>query len=402
LDNYHLINRGNMKQFLDEAQALFEYTRDMRRDFHKHPEIGLKEIRTANLVAKELSSLGMEVKTGVGQTGVVGLLEGKAPGPVVLLRFDMDALPIHEETGAEYASQNAGLMHACGHDGHVAAGLTIARILSAHRNEFSGTVKLVFQPGEEGWGGAQKMIDDGVLQNPTPDVALGIHVWNEKPVGWIGIVPGPVMAAADTFTVRILGRGGHGAVPDLVADPVIAASQVVNSLQSIVSRNVSPLKTAVVTVASIHGGDAFNVIPSEVILKGTLRSFEPQVRNLIVMRFHEIVDNVSQAYSCRSSIEITSITPAVHNDPEITKRVQMIARELIPQDTLDTESMTMGAEDMAYILNQIRGCYIFVGSANLEKGLAAPHHSSKFDFDESILPIATGLMVASTIELLGK
>lgn len=391
-----------MSNILDEAQALFNYSRDFRRDFHKHPEIGLKELRTASIVAKELSGLGIEVKTGIGQTGVVGLLEGKAPGPVVLLRFDMDALPIQEETGAEYASENQGLMHACGHDGHVAVGLTVARILNDHRADFSGTVKLVFQPGEEGLGGAEKMIADGVLQNPPPDIALGLHVWNEKPVGWIGIVPGPVMAAADTFTVRIIGRGGHGAVPDLVADPILAASHVVSSLQSIVSRNVSPLKTAVVTVASIHGGDAFNVVPSEVVLKGTLRSFEQEVRELMVKRFNEIVENVARACGCDSSIEITSITPAVYNNPEITARVQRIAKELLPMDVIDTKSMTMGAEDMAFILNQVPGCYIFIGSANAEKGLSAPHHSSKFDFDESILPNAAGLMVASAMECLGK
>jgi amidohydrolase len=268
--------------------------------------------------------------------------------------------------------------------------------------EFNGTVKLVFQPGEEGLHGAEKMIDDGVLQNPTPDVALGLHVWNEKPVGWIGIVPGPVMAAADTFTVQIIGRGGHGAVPDLVADPIVAAAQVINALQSIVSRNVSPLKTAVVTVGSIHGGDAFNVIPSKVVLKGTLRSFEPEVRDLMVKRFDEIVENVAHACGCESTIEITSITPAVYNDPEITSRVQQIANELLPEDQLDTKSMTMGAEDMAFVLNQVRGCYIFIGSANKEKGLSSPHHSSKFDFDESILPTATGLMVASVMEFLGK
>jgi amidohydrolase len=391
-----------MSNFLDEAQALFNYTRDLRRDFHKHPEIGLKEFRTADIIARELSDLGMEVKTGVGQTGVVGLLDGKTPGPVVLLRFDMDALPIQEETGAEYASQNPGLMHACGHDGHVAVGLTVARILNTHRNEFSGTVKLIFQPGEEGLGGAEKMIADGVLHDPQPDVALGLHVWNEKPVGWIGIVPGPVMAAADTFTVRIIGRGGHGAVPDLVADPILAASQVINTLQSIVSRNVSPLKTAVVTVAAIHGGEAFNVVPSEVVLKGTLRSFEPEVRDLMVKRFHEIVENVAHACSCESIVEITSITPAVYNDPEVTGRVQRVASALLPKDDLDTKTMTMGAEDMAFILNQVRGCYLFIGSANKEKALSAPHHSSKFDFDESILPKAVGLMVASAMEFLGK
>jgi amidohydrolase len=394
--------RGKMTQFLDEAQALNEYTREMRRDFHKHPEIGLQEVRTAGIVARELSSLGMEVKTGVGQTGVVGLLEGKSPGPVVLLRFDMDALPIQEETNTEYASQNDGLMHACGHDGHIAVGLTVARLLNAHRNDFSGSVKFVFQPGEEGFGGAEKMIDDGVLQDPTPNVAIGLHVWNEKPVGWIGIVPGPVMAAADTFTIRIIGRGGHGAAPNLVADPIIAAAQVINSLQGIVSRNVPPLKSAVVTVASIHGGDAFNVIPSEVVLKGTLRSFEPEIRDLMVRRIHDIVGNVAHAGDCDSNIEIKSITPAVFNDPEITARVQAVARELLPDNELDTQSMTMGAEDMAFILQQVRGCYFFIGSANKGKNLTAPHHSPKFDFDESILPKAAALMMASAMEFLEK
>jgi amidohydrolase len=391
-----------MRNFLDEAQTLFEYTRELRRDFHKHPEIGFKEIRTANIVAKELTNLGMEVKTGVGQTGVVALLEGKMPGPVVLVRFDMDALPIQEETGAEYASLNNGVMHACGHDGHIAIGLTVARILNNHRNEFNGTVKLVFQPAEEGLGGAERMIADGILENPHPDVALGLHVWNEKPVGWIGIVSGPVMAAADIFTVRIIGKGGHGAVPNFCNDPVLAASQVVNNLQVIVSRNVSPLKTAVVTVASIHGGEAFNVIPSEVEMKGTIRSFEPEVRDLVIRRFQQIVENVSHALECESVIEIKSITPAVVNNPEITTRVQQVAGGMLPNDQLDINTVTMGSEDMAFVLQQIPGCYFFIGSANIEKNLVASHHHPKFDFDESILPKAAGLMAASAIEFLEK
>jgi amidohydrolase len=391
-----------MRNFLDDAEQLYEYTRNYRRDFHRHPEIGFKEIRTANIVAKELTNLGLEVKTGVGQTGVVALLEGKAPGQVVLLRFDMDALPIQEETGAEYASLNDGVMHACGHDGHVAIGLTVARILNDQRAEFTGTVKLVFQPAEEGLGGAESMITDGILQSPHPDVALGLHIWNEKPVGWIGIVPGPVMAAADTFDVRIIGKGGHGAVPNLTNDPILAASQVVNALQSIVSRNVSPLKTAVVTVASVHGGDAFNVIPSEVELKGTLRTFEPEIRDLVIRRFHWIVENVAVASECEAIIDIKTITPALYNDPEITSRVQKVGGDLLPNEQLDFQTVTMGSEDMAYVLQQVRGCYFFIGSANKERNLVAPHHNSKFDFDEAILPKAAGLMAASAMEFLGK
>jgi amidohydrolase len=391
-----------MEDILDDAQALFVYTRDLRRDFHKHPEIGFKEIRTANIVAKELTSLVLEVKTGVGQTGVVALLEGKEPGPVVMLRFDMDALPIQEETGAEYASVNDGVMHACGHDGHVAIGLTVARLLNNHRSDFKGTVKLVFQPAEEGLGGAERMIADGILHSPQPDVVLALHVWNEKPVGWIGVVPGPVMSAADTFQVRIIGKGGHGAVPNLCNDPILAASQVINSLQSIVSRNVSPLKAAVVTVASIHGGEAFNVIPSDVEFKGTIRTFEAAVRDRVIVRLEKIVEDISHALECESRVEIKSLMPAVVNHPEITKRVQQVVSRLVLNDQLDFHTITMGSEDMAYVLQQIPGCYFFVGSANKEKNLDASHHHSKFDFDESILPKAAGLMVASAMEFLEK
>jgi amidohydrolase len=391
-----------MRNILNEAQGLFIYTRELRRDFHMYPELGFKEIRTASIIAKELTNLGMEVKTGIGQTGVVALLEGNAPGPVVLLRFDMDALPIHEETGVEYASKNDGVMHACGHDGHAAIGLTVAHILNEHRKVFNGTVRFVFQPAEEGLGGAESMIADGIMQRPKPDVALALHVWNEKPVGWIGIVPGLVMAAADTFNIRIIGKGGHGAAPNLTVDPILAASQVVNALQWIVSRNISPLKTAVVTVASIHGGDAFNVIPSEVELKGTIRTFEPEIRDLVIRRFHQIVENVVHASGCESMIDIKAISPAVYNNPEITARVQNIATDLLPNDQLDYQTVTMGSEDMAYILQQVPGCYFFIGSANYEKNLFAPHHSSKFDFDETILPKAAGLMAASAIEFLGK
>ena len=389
-----------MINYLDEAQELFEYTRDLRRDFHMHPEIGLKEIRTANIVARELTGMGLKVKTGVGATGVVALLEGNTTGKVVLLRFDMDALPIQEETGAEYASINKGVMHACGHDGHVAIGLTVAKILNKHCNEFKGTVKLVFQPAEEGLGGAERMIADGILVSPQPDAVLALHVWNEKPVGWIGIVPGPVMAAADIFTIKITGKGGHGAVPNLCKDPILAAAQVINLLQGIASRNVPPLKSAVVTVASIRGGEAFNVIPSEVELKGTIRTFEPEIRDLVIKRFHHIVENVSSALECESKIEIRLITPAVINHPDITNQVQQVAGRVLPNDHLDYKSMTMGSEDMAFIMQQIPGCYFFIGSANKDKNLDASHHHPKFDFDESILPTAVGLMMASTMELL--
>jgi amidohydrolase len=291
-------------------------------------------------------------------------------------------------------------MHACGHDAHVAIGLTVAHILNDLHSEFKGTVKLVFQPAEEGLGGAESMIMDGILQNPKPDVALGLHIWNEKPVGWVGIVSGPTMAAADTFNIRIIGQGGHGAVPNLTKDPILAAAQVVNALQGIVSRNVSPLKSAVVTVASIHGGDAFNIIPAEVEMKGTIRTFEPEIRDVVIRRFHEIVENIAMAFGCEVIIEIKMITPAVNNDPEITSRVQEEAGKLLAHDQLDFHTVTMGSEDMAFVLAQVPGCYFFIGSANKDMNLDAPHHNSKFNFDEAILPKAAGLMAASAMAFL--
>jgi len=243
-----------MIDFISEAQGLFDYLRTMRRDFHRFPELGFNEYRTAGVVARELNALGLEVSTGIGKTGVVALLEGAHPGPVVLARVDMDALPIQEETAAEYASQNPGVMHACGHDGHTAIGLCVARMLEAHRDELAGTVKFVFQPAEEGLGGAQAMLADGVLENPRPDYALALHLWNEQPFGWLGVTPGLAMAASDRFQITITGRGGHGASPHLTVDPVLAGAQVITALQSIVARNVNPLKSAVVTVTCLTGG----------------------------------------------------------------------------------------------------------------------------------------------------
>jgi amidohydrolase len=395
-----------MNDFLNQALELFPYTQTLRRDFHMHPELGFNEIRTGGIVAKELEALGMEVTKGVGKTGVVGLLEGAKPGPTLLIRFDMDALPILEETGAEYASHNAGVMHACGHDGHTAIGLTVAKMLHARRDQWAGIVKFVFQPaeetlGEEGLGGAEMMIRDGVLNAPKPDYALSLHLWNEQPLGWLGVAAGPVMAGADEFTVRVIGRGGHGAIPNAAVDPIVASAQIVTALQSIVARNVAPVETAVVTVATIHAGTAFNVIPPEVEMRGTIRTFEPSVREKVIRRFEEITRGVASAMGCQVEIEIKRVTPAVINDAEAAGRVQEAARAVLPESNLDTNGyITMGAEDMAYMLERIPGCYFFVGSANHEKGLDYGHHHPKFDVDEGALPRAAALMAAAAFDFL--
>lgn len=386
---------------LDQAATHFEYTRDLRRDFHAHPELGYKEVRTAGIVADELRGLGLEVSTGIAETGVVALLEGARPGPTLMLRFDMDALPILEQTGAEYASVNAGVMHACGHDGHTAVGLTVARMLHELRREIAGVVKFVFQPAEEGMNGAERMVKEGVLANPRPDYALGLHLWNVQPYGWLGVTPGPMMAAGDQIDIRITGKGGHGALPHLTLDPVYASAQVITALQSIVARNVHPLKTGVITITSIHGGEAFNVIPGHVDLKGTLRSFEPEVRSLMIERLETVVRSTAAGLGCAAETTVTRLTPAVINDPKVSARVQEAARELLPECELSVTEQTMGSEDMAFFLNEVPGCFFLVGSANAEIGLDAPHHHPRFDFDERALSRSAALLTAAALKFVG-
>jgi len=395
-----------MTDFFTQAQELFEYTQSLRRDFHMHPELGFTEVRTAGIVAKELQSLDMEVTTGVAKTGVVGLLEGGKPGPVVLARFDMDALPVTEQTGAPYASTNPGKMHACGHDGHTAIGLTVAKMLHAHRDQLAGTVKFVFQPAEEGTcgeeiGGNEMMIREGVLDNPKPDLALALHLWNEQPLGWVHVAEGPVMAGAEEFKITVTGKGGHGAIPHQTVDPVLAASQIVNTLQSITSRNVAPLQAVVVSVTMIHAGEAFNVIPPEAKMEGTIRTFELDVRETVLRRFEEIVHGVAQAMGCTAEVVVKRLTPAMINTDEIAQRVQESARRTLPDADLNTSGhLTMGAEDMAFMLEKVPGCYFFVGSANDEKNLNYGHHHPKFDFDERALPRAAALMAAAVADFL--
>lgn len=389
-----------MVDLLAESQELFEYSQSLRRDFHQHPELGFQEFRTSGVVVRELSALGLELTAGVAKTGVVGLIEGARPGPVVMLRFDMDALPIVEENQAGYASLTPGVMHACGHDGHTAIGLTVAHLLHAHRDQLSGTVKLVFQPAEEGLGGAEGMIENGVLEHPKPDIALGLHLWNDKPVGWLGITAGAAMASSDIFQVKITGKGGHGAIPNLAVDPVLAAAQIITALQSIVSRNVSPTQTAVVSVTAVQGGGAFNVIPQNVELKGTLRTFDPGVRLVVVKRFEEIIHQTASAMGCQAEIQLQMLTPALVNDVEVSARVHQVARKLFPEDNIEREYKTMGAEDMAFFLEKVPGCFIFVGSANHELGLDAPHHHPRFDVDENALSRGAALLAAVTMEFL--
>ncbi|MGD8458663.1 MAG: M20 family metallopeptidase [Anaerolineales bacterium] len=383
-----------------EAQDLFSFTQAIRRDIHMHPELGFEEFRTAEIVSKELNGLGIEVQTGVGKTGVVGLIQSIQPGPTVLLRFDMDALPVTEDTNAAYASKTEGVMHACGHDGHIAIGLSVAKLLVKHKAEWCGTIKLVFQPAEEGLGGAESMIEDGVLENPKPDFSLALHLWNERPIGEICVTPGPAMAGAEAFTISVLGKGAHGAQPHQGLDPILASSHIITALQSIVSRNVPPLETAVLSVATIHGGKAFNVIPPKVEMKGTIRTYLPEIRILVIDRMREIVTGVAESMGCRVTISIDQTIPAVINDLKISQKIQTIVGEVLPDDRLITDERTMGSEDMAFMMKEVPGCYMFIGSNNKERGLIFGHHHPKFDFDEAALPRGVALMTGAAMKLL--
>ena len=385
---------------LIDAQNLFPYTQEMRRDFHQHPEVGFNEVRTSSIVAKELRKLNMEVTTGIAGTGVVGILDGAGPGPVVMLRFDMDALPIQENNSVDYASTNPGVMHACGHDGHTAVGLTVARLLHKQRQELKGTIKFVFQPAEEGLGGAQKMVDEGVLENPIPDYALAIHLWNYFPVGRLGITPGPIMAGIDKLKIQVVGKGGHGGVPDSTIDPLLASAHIVTSLQSIVSRNISPLETSVVSVCQIHGGNAFNIIPDTAELEGTIRYFTPEVHQKIWERIKSISTSIAQGLGCQANVELTNINRPVVNDEYVIQKVLSTAKSHFPDAQINTNYQTTVAEDMSEFLARVPGCLFFIGTANEDLGFNYPHHHPKFDIDEKALPGAAALVASSAIKLL--
>ena len=391
---------SNQVNFKAEAEGLREQLVAWRRDFHMHPELAFQERRSARVIADCLHELGYQVQTGVAKTGVVALLEGQRPGPVVMVRFDMDALPITEENETDYVSQNPGVMHACGHDAHMAMGLAVATLMMKRRDEMSGTLKLIFQPAEEGANGAEEMVKDGVLENPRPDVVLVTHVWNETPVGLIAVSPGAIMAAAEKWNCTVRGKGGHGALPHLTVDPIVAAAQIVTALQTVVSRNVSPLEAAVVAVGAIHGGNAFNVTPPQVEMTGTIRTYDPATRETVLRRVRQVIEGVAVACGATAELEIIPLTPAVVNDAEVTEVVHAAAQTVVGPENVLSGERTMGSEDASLFMQDIPGCYFFVGSANAERGLDAPHHNPRFDFDEDALPLGVAILMQAVAHYL--
>ncbi|MBV9111083.1 MAG: amidohydrolase [Gemmatimonadetes bacterium] len=372
-----------------------------RRDLHQHPELGFQEHRTAAIVAERLRAAGYEVRTGIAETGVVGTMRGGAgDGPTLLLRADMDALPILEETSHDFRSTVDGRMHACGHDAHTAIGLAVAERLAARRGEWGGTVKYVFQPAEEGGQGALRMLEQGVMEGV--DLALGLHVWLGLPSGIVGVTPGPFMASAGEFEITIRGKGGHGAMPEQTIDAVLVGSQVVVALQSIVSRSVSPLEPAVVTVGAFQAGQAYNVIADTARLLGTVRAFDVAACEDLPRRIERIVAGVCEGLGAEYDFHFRQDTPPTINDPRVAEAVRDVAEEVVGKERVrfGPEVRTMAAEDFGEFLLHVPGCYFFVGAMNEETGAVHPHHSPRFDICEECMPVGVEVLERAALRAL--
>jgi len=372
---------------------------DWRRDFHQFPELSFQEHRTGDVIADELRSMGLEPKVKVGKTGVTADLKF-GNGPVIGLRADMDALPIQETSGLPFSSQNDGVMHACGHDGHMAMLLGAAKALTQKDNQYNGTVRFIFQPAEEGEGGARYMIEDGCLEGI--DEIYGIHVWNYQPVGEVGVKDGPVLAAADMFDIKIKGIGGHGAAPQGTVDSIVVASHLVQALQTIVSRNTNPLESTVVSIGKINGGHNFNIIADEVSLSGTARAYSEENRNLIKTRMEEIIKGVEKTYNANITFDYKNGYPPTINHVGPTQKVLKAAEEVVG-DKAGMPYLSMGGEDFAYYLKEKPGCFFFVGSAPNEQELfETPHHCSHFTMDERALLVGPSIYLNLLDNIMGN
>lgn len=387
----------------EAAKAIEDQIIAWRREIHRNPELQLETVKTEALVASALKDMGIEVRQGVGGHGVVGLLRrprGSDSARTIALRADMDALPVQEETGKPYASQVPGVMHACGHDGHVAMLLGAAKILSEMREDLAGNVKFIFQPGEEGPGGARLMIEDGCLEDPRPDMIVGAHVgslWNVA-AGQVGFRSGPLMAASDRFLVTVKGRGGHGAAPHTSVDPVVVAAHIVLALQTIVSREVNPIQPAVVTVGVIQAGTASNIIPDSCVLKGTVRYLNKETGSQIAARIREISEGVASGMRAEAVVEYRRGYPPLVNDVAVTEFVAESATKVVGPENVVTADQTMGGEDMSYYLEKIPGTFFAIGSNNAAKGIVFPNHHPKFDIDEDMLHLGSAIFVQACLD----
>jgi amidohydrolase len=390
-----------MRAFMAQTIAIpTDVARDvvaLRRDFHMHPELGFEEVRTAAIVADRLRRLGYDVRTGVGQTGVVGILRSGKPGRTILLRADMDALPLQEESGVDYSSTVAGKMHACGHDGHVAILLGAAQMIMDRKDALAGSIVLCFQPAEEGKGGAKAMIEDGLLSDPHVDRVYGLHLLSQAPCGVVRVRPGPVMASSDSIEITVRGRGGHGAAPHETVDPILTAAHFITQLQSVVSRKVEPIEPAVVTIGAISGGTIHNVIPDTVRMLGTVRAFSAEVRRHMQPRIEAILRGCCEAQGATYDLDYVWRYPVTSNNAAEAAYVRSVATRVVGEDRTQEMVPTMGAEDFSFMLEQRPGCFFFIGTQSDER-TAVPHHNARFAIDEAALGTGVQMMLALAMD----
>ena len=364
---------------------------EWRRHIHSYPELGLDLPITAKFVSDKLSSWGIDVQTEVGVSGVVGTINEDKSGPMIALRADMDALPIQETGDVTYKSKNNGVMHACGHDGHTAMLLGAAKVISEKREMFNGSVKFIFQPGEEGYFGAKHMINDGCLNGV--DEIYGIHLWNYQPFGEVGVKSGPILAAADKFKIIINGIGGHGAAPQGTVDAIVVGAHLVNAFQTIVSRNTNPIESAVVTVGKFHGGDNFNIISDFAELVGTTRAYKEDIREMIIKKMKDIVSGTEEMFGANIELDYQKGYPPTINNKSAYEKLFLSAQKIVGENRKEPY-LSMGAEDFSYFANEIPGCFFFVGSAPLDREpLSVPHHCSHFDIDERALLVGSSIFL---------
>ena len=379
--------------FKEEIWKMKDWLVEIRRRIHMHPELGFEEVETSKLVSEWLDRFGLQVKRGIAKTGVVGLLQGSEPGRTVAIRADMDALPLDEANQVPYVSKVKGKMHACGHDAHVAILLGVAKYFSSIKDQLNGNIKWIFQPAEEGGGGGKVMVEEGVLENPKVDAIFGTHVFPLLPIGKVGIYEREGLAATDRFVIKIIGKGGHAASPHLTKDPIFAAGHLITQIHSIVSRNINPLDSAVITIDKIGGGTAFNIIPDEVDLLGTVRSLNPQVREALKLRIEQVIQGVVCSFGMDYHYDFEYGYPVLINDSEMSKLVATACSRGIGKENVEVLKPSMGGEDFAYYLEKVPGSFFRLGCRNEERGIIHPYHSSLFDIDEGVLPFGVEMFV---------
>jgi len=386
--------------FLAEAKHIEPEIVRTRRTLHQHPELAYHEVETSKLVADRLESLGIEVKRNVGRTGVLGVLKGRRPGLVVALRADMDGLPVQETSDVDFRSKVDGVMHACGHDTHVAMLLGAAKLLSNHKKELYGTVKFLFQPAEEhgGRGGALPMIEDGVMKNPRVDFVFGLHIESTRRSGVFGVREGAIAAAPDTFKVRIVGRGGHGSAPHETVDPIYVAAHVILALQGVSARMIDPVRPFVISVGAVHSGTKENIIPDVATLDGTIRTLDEATRKLAKKRVEEVAKGVCRTFGATAEVEFEKDAyPVTVNDPRTTEKVVAVLKK-IPGTRVRRVEAILGGEDFSRFLQKAPGTFFFLGTRNPEKGCVYPNHSSKFKVDEDVLKFGAASLAMLAFE----